>query len=307
MEYPRSLLKHSSDRSYLNEPYNTSYSETCSYKKLPPNFELPWVDIYVRTWGNEFFVRVPDSYMHQNFNLTGLESILPTKKYFYETVDYIIGIHSDSESDGRVYIGSMDTDIRTASEVIYEHIHARFIMTPLGMEMVKDKFLNVVYGRCPRIYCQGTPTLPIGLSDCWSDHLGVKIYCPSCDDIYHPQKRGYKDLNGAGFGRSFPHNFLMHYPRPLVFKKHKLQSSLHGFKIHPLAYSVQHSISKRWDRRFVLTSSAKRLKVGTDGNLCYSTDNNLGDISDADPSVSIRQKKKKYSKRKPVPLADEHS
>ncbi|CAB4062815.1 CSNK2B [Lepeophtheirus salmonis] len=265
MEYPRSLLKHSSDRSYLNEPYNTSYSETCSYKKLPPNFELPWVDIYVRTWGNEFFVRVPDSYMHQNFNLTGLESILPTKKYFYETVDYIIGIHSDSESDGRIH---------------YD---------PSWNGNGQDKFLNVVYGRCPRIYCQGTPTLPIGLSDCWSDHLGVKIYCPSCDDIYHPQKRGYKDLNGAGFGRSFPHNFLMHYPRPLLI-------------LCNIAYPNVGIVD------FVLTSSAKRLKVGTDGNLCYSTDNNFGrHIRCRSFGLYSSEKKKKYSKRKPVPLADEHS
>nr|ACO15322.1 Casein kinase II subunit beta [Caligus clemensi] len=302
MELARPMLGDSSDRSLFNERRCSVSSQ--SPRRILKGKEIPWIDIFVQARGNEFYVRVPDSFMMEGFNLLGLENLLPTQEYFNETVEYIMSTHTDSDEDSEpFYLNDMDNDIKTASEVIFEHIHARFLLTHHGMELVKEKFLKVVYGRCPRVCCQGTPVLPVGLSDCWRDYLGVKLYCPSCDDIFHPKKYRFREVNGAGFGRSFPHNFLMHYPRPIMFKDLKIEPRIHGFKIHPVGYSLQHVISKRWEDIYVPTSKTKRLKVTTDGSLCYSTNRNEAD-DETDWMDHLKTKKKKYSKKKHMRIED---
>ena len=48
---------------------------------------------------------------------------------------------------------------------LYGLIHARFIRTRKGLGLIKEKFLNKVYGYCPRVLCRKTPVLPLGLSE----------------------------------------------------------------------------------------------------------------------------------------------
>lgn len=36
---------------------------------------------------------------------------------------------------------------------LYGLIHARFILTPKGLNIMKDKFLKGVFGMCPRVLC----------------------------------------------------------------------------------------------------------------------------------------------------------
>lgn len=44
-------------------------------------------------------------------------------------------------------------------------IHAKFIVTNKGLSYAREKFLNGVYGQCPRIFCEKQVLLPIGLSE----------------------------------------------------------------------------------------------------------------------------------------------
>ena len=44
-------------------------------------------------------------------------------------------------------------------------IHARFVLTQAGLSKLYNKFLNSVYGNCPRALCDRQKVLPIGLSD----------------------------------------------------------------------------------------------------------------------------------------------
>jgi casein kinase II subunit beta len=48
---------------------------------------------------------------------------------------------------------------------LYGLIHARYIQTAKGMAFIREKYLNAVYGHCPRILCNKQILLPLGLSE----------------------------------------------------------------------------------------------------------------------------------------------
>ncbi|RYY34053.1 hypothetical protein EON62_03635 [archaeon] len=49
-----------------------------------------------------------------------------------------------------------------------------------------EKYQEVHFGRCSRVYCQGQPLLPAGLSDL-PRTATVVLYCPRCNDVYYPK------------------------------------------------------------------------------------------------------------------------
>lgn len=76
-----------------------------------------------------------------------------------------------------------------------------------GLALAREKYLNGVYGVCPRILCNKQVVLPIGLSN-ETKYARVKIFCPRCEEIYNPKQR-LKEMDGAYFGVNFPQLFLM--------------------------------------------------------------------------------------------------
>lgn len=89
---------------------------------------------------------------------------------------------------------------------LYGLIHARFILSPRGLAMMKEKYMMGSFGYCPRVLCERQSVLPIGVSEELSTSR-VKVYCPRCQDVYIPRQKQL-DIDGAYFGTSFPHIFL---------------------------------------------------------------------------------------------------
>ena len=89
---------------------------------------------------------------------------------------------------------------------LYGLIHARFILSPRGLAMMKEKYALSAFGYCPRVLCERQNVLPIGVSEELSTSR-VKVYCPRCQDVYTPRQKQL-DIDGAYFGASFPHVFL---------------------------------------------------------------------------------------------------
>ena len=95
--------------------------------------------------------------------------------------------------------------------------------------------------------CSGQPVLPVGLKD----EIGVdtvKLFCPKCQCVYHlPVNRsrslhlgstGNTGIDGASFGTTFPHLFLMTFsqlvPDPLP-EDSVYVPRVFGFRVHPSA------------------------------------------------------------------------
>merc|ERR1712031_82790 len=79
------------------------------------------------------------------------------------------------------------------------------------MHHMLRKYKSVDFGRCPNVFCEGQPVLPLGLSDVVSTGM-VKIWCPRCESVYYPKSSRMSKLDGAYFGTTFAHLFMMQNP-----------------------------------------------------------------------------------------------
>jgi casein kinase II subunit beta len=125
--------------------------------------------------------------------------------------------------------------VEAAAERLYGLIHARFVITTRGIQNMVEKYKGVEFGRCPRVFCQGQPVLPVGQSDVPQTHT-VKLFCPRCLDIYYPKNARHQQLDGAYWGTTFPHMlFQMHPELVPTLPDHKYVPRIYGFRINERA------------------------------------------------------------------------
>ena len=205
-----------------------------------------WVSWYCGLKGNEFFCEVEEAFIQDNFNLSGLSSQVP----FY---DLALDIIQDLESPEEENLGVEQKDmVENAAEMLYGLIHARYLLTSRGMYAMREKFAAVDFGRCHRVYCEGQPVLPIGQSDVLR-HTTVNIFCPKCKEIYFPKSSRHGNIDGAYFGTTFPHLFLMTFPQLAVdsVPNSHFVPKIYGFKIHSSSpyYNARKELRDRKDRK----------------------------------------------------------
>nr|AAB65818.1 SSL [Drosophila melanogaster] len=185
----------------------------------PRSIEIPdgsWIDWFLGIKGHEFSCRVPNEYIQDKFNLTGLE-------FDSQTLEVVLDPEFDNE----------DWDCAEEKK-LYGMIHARYIVSPRGIEDMRLKYERGDFGSCPRVFCKRQKVLPVGLHDVW-DKAQVKIYCPSCNNVYIPLPH-IGMLDGAMFGTSFPHMFFMQLPSLIPSPPvEKYIPRIYGFQLHKKA------------------------------------------------------------------------
>lgn len=187
--------------------------------------EISWINWYIHLKGNDFFCEVDEEYIHDDFNLTGLSGMVPFYDYALDMM-LDIDIPADHLSDEQVDV------VETAAEVLYGLIHARYILTTKGMQRMYEKYNNLDFGRCPRVYCQGQGLLPVGMSDLPRNY-SINLFCPRCKDLYYPKSSRQANLDGAYFGTTFAHLLMMVHPQVVPSKSvQKYIPRIYGFKIH---------------------------------------------------------------------------
>jgi casein kinase II subunit beta len=101
--------------------------------------------------------------------------------------------------------------IESSAEMLYGLIHQRFICSRGGIQQMSEKYELGHFGCCPRTNCEQARTLPVGLSDIPGEDT-VKLFCPSCLDVYVPPNSRFQTVDGAFFGRTFGALFLLTFP-----------------------------------------------------------------------------------------------
>jgi casein kinase II subunit beta len=189
-----------------------------------------WISQFCSLLGHEYFAEVSEDFIEDDFNLTGLPAQVPMYK---EALELILDVEpeedeeeeeeeeeiSEDDDDGRAYRRStrhmrMASDasvIESSAELLYGLIHQRYITSRPGIQQMLEKYELQHFGHCPRVNCSGAKVLPVGLSDTPGQDT-VKLFCPSCLDIYTPPNSRFQTVDGAFFGTTFGCLFFMTFP-----------------------------------------------------------------------------------------------
>lgn len=219
--------------------------------------ETSWISWFLSLRGNDFFCEVDEAFIQDDFNLTGLSSQVP---YYDYALDMILDadIPVDKLSDKEHEI------VETAAEVLYGLIHARYILSSAGMHKMYDKYQAVDFGRCPRSFCKGQPVLPNGLSDVTREFT-VEVYCPRCLETYHPRSSKHANLDGAYFGTTFCHLFLLTHPELIVPKPvESYTPRIFGFRINDssLYFKLRETNKAKENKRKVVKAKGHPVSNG---------------------------------------------
>ncbi|CCD24676.1 casein kinase 2 regulatory subunit CKB1 NDAI_0D03620 [Naumovozyma dairenensis CBS 421] len=232
-----------------------------------------WIPSFCSRFGHEYFCEVPHEFIEDDFNLTSLAQEVP---HYRKALDMILDLEdiSDDEEDEEEEEEDQDmlgengsqnssskrkppivnrSIIEHAAEQLYGLIHARYILTKQGLQSMAEKFDHKEFGICPRYHCSGMQLLPCGLSDTIGKYT-VRLYCPSCQDIYLPQSSRFLCLEGAFWGTSFPGVFLKHFKELEEYVERKTKETyelkVFGFRINDRAVSGQRM---KWLRQYPST------------------------------------------------------
>lgn len=193
---------------------------------------LRWIQWYTSLDGHEFLVEVDEAYIRDQFNLCGLKSM----KNYNCAMDMILGNAPTDE----VFMDAPFLELYRSAQDLYGLIHARFITSPLGLQMMKEKYQQGVFGHCPRVRCQRQNVLPVGFSDTLHNHR-IKKYCPRCQEAYvFNHGEPHANIDGAFIGRSFPHIFLLSFPS-LIPEEPPVPyvPKIFGFKVHNISSLIE--------------------------------------------------------------------
>ncbi|KAJ2508960.1 casein kinase 2 regulatory subunit [Coemansia sp. RSA 1836] len=193
------------DAEYHSELDNTDESELEEeHYESDESENQTWISWFLSHRENAYFCEVPEEFIEDEFNLTGLSQ---TVNYYAEALDMILDIEDNDDPLDNEEVEAVEG----SAEILYGLIHARFILTRDGLHRMAEKYENGEFGVCPRYYCGGIGMLPCGRSDI-PERDSVKLFCPSCLDIYLPSNTRYQKVDGAYFGTTFPHMLLQAFP-----------------------------------------------------------------------------------------------
>jgi casein kinase II subunit beta len=192
-----------------------------------------WISSFCGLLGHEYFAEVSEDFIEDDFNLTGLQSQVPMYKEALEMIldvepeedDEDEEIDEDDEDDDdlgddrpagyrrandrrHMRMASDLSVIESSAELLYGLIHQRYITSRPGIQQMAEKYELQHFGSCPRVHCNSCKVLPVGLNDTPGQET-VKIFCPSCLDVYTPPNSRFQTVDGAFFGTTFGSLFFM--------------------------------------------------------------------------------------------------
>jgi len=201
-------------------------SDNFNLAQLPPVVER----IGYQAMGDDAIPVAKALQQHRMTAATSGESPQPTRSSsypIYRRALHMILADADASTDDE---SSDDEDliippyaIQKAAEALYLLLHARFVISPRGLEAIRHVMAldNTVFGKCPRSCCKGTGLLPYGYSNDYTSDASVPTvttasrkehdscchrYCPSCGEVWISWE---SKTDGCAWGPSWCHLFLL--------------------------------------------------------------------------------------------------
>ncbi|GFZ52141.1 Casein kinase II subunit beta-2 [Saitozyma sp. JCM 24511] len=169
---------------------------------------ITWINWFTSLPGHDYFCEVHEDFIEDDFNLTGLQSMVP---FWKEALEMVLDVEPEEDSSKIPDVSIVEN----SAELLYGLVHQRFILTKAGLQLMVDKYEQGHFGACPRVFCHATHVLPCGRADMPGVDT-VKLFCPNCGDIYAPPSSKYSGLDGAFFGTTFGPLFFQTYPELLA-------------------------------------------------------------------------------------------
>lgn len=230
----------------LNIAPSISASLTASAMSSSSPAPESWISSFCSLLGHEYFAEVSEDFIEDDFNLTGLQSQVPMYK---EALEMILDVEPEEDEDEEeeeeeeedeeeeddengmkgdeieklegsyrragdrrhIRMASDLSVIESSAELLYGLIHQRYITSRPGIQQMAEKYDLQHFGQCPRVFCNGAKVLPVGISDTPGQDT-VKLFCPSCLDVYTPPNSRFQSVDGAFFGTTFGCLFFMTFP-----------------------------------------------------------------------------------------------
>lgn len=173
------------------------------YTSSTPTSTLTWITWFCSLPGHEYFCEVSEDFIEDDFNLTGLNTMVP---FWKEAMEMVLDVEPDEDASKIPDVSIVES----SAEMLYGLVHQRYILTRMGLQAMVDKYESGVFGSCPRVYCVGCNVVPCGRSDMPGLDT-VKLFCPNCNDLYVPPSSRFQGVDGAFFGTTFAHLFFQSY------------------------------------------------------------------------------------------------
>lgn len=128
------------------------------YTSSTPTSTLTWISWFCSLPGHEYFCEVSEDFIEDDFNLTGLNAMVP---FWKEAMEMVLDVEPDEDSSKIPDVSIVEA----SAELLYGLVHQRYILTRAGLQAMVDKYENALFGVCPRVYCMGCNVVPSGRSD----------------------------------------------------------------------------------------------------------------------------------------------
>lgn len=165
----------------------------------------PWARKFILSRPKDALLPIPIEFLSDGFNLVNIASVISKMHRLNENSNMAqeSSLYKDSiklileEDEEKMNSFQIPEEVQHAAEIIYHIVHARFICSPRGLDMVRrmfqknlsNHFIHPIFGRCSRITCDGTPLLPFGVSHAYdiqgrrtADRKAMR-YCCNCKEV----------------------------------------------------------------------------------------------------------------------------
>ncbi|RKO84590.1 casein kinase II regulatory subunit-domain-containing protein [Blyttiomyces helicus] len=115
-------------------PEDSSESFLSSASSATSSSVVTWITWYCGLPGHEFFLEIPEDFIEDEFNLTGLPSMV---ELYDEALDLILDFEPEDEDPQRPT--AQLSRIESSAEQLYGLIHQRYILTKQGLTSMANK------------------------------------------------------------------------------------------------------------------------------------------------------------------------